>query len=372
LVKIKVGEKARNFCLPDAENRSRSLGEFLGQKVVLVFSVESFTLDSTKELCLFRDAMSQLTNLHAQVVGVDANPPEANKALAAKHRLHFPILSDGGLEVNKAFGLAKEDAAGKLLAKRAIVVLSEDGTVLYEWVAQDTFDEPDYEEIQGFLKPTVRKEHASMVKPTVITFSRQIGSGGDEIARHVSQMLGWAYVDKSLVVEVGRSLGYHEEDIVDFCEDTYRVQTFVDKLMVRRTAKASINMEGDIHIRKFLDEEQCLATVQSVINNLAGRGNTVIVGRGGQAILKHKVGALHIRVIAPPEVRLQRIMRSESVGELDAQRMMEENDRAASEYLRRFYGIDWNDPVNYDLVLNTAKLDLSTAALLISQAASQT
>ncbi len=360
---VQVGEKAPNFSLLDTDSRIRSLNEFLGQKAVLVFSVEAFTADSTKELCPFRDTMNQLTNLHAQIVGVDTNSPSQNKLLAEKHRLHFPILSDPDREAVAAYGLDK----------RGLVVLDENGTVLYSWVSRMSSDCPDYEEIKGLLKPAAPKEQAPMISPTVITISRQIGSGGDEIAQHISQMLGWSYVDKALMVEVGRSLGYHEEDIVDFCEDTYRVQSFVDKLMLRKKpAKSSFTVKDNAQIRKALDEEQCLNTIQTVINTLASRERTVIVGRGGQAILKHKVGVLHVRIIAPQAVRVQRIMQSEGLTEEGARRLIEENDRAASEYLQRFYNIDWDDPANYDMVLNTAKLDLSTAALMIASAASQT
>jgi cytidylate kinase len=83
------------------------------------------------------------------------------------------------------------------------------------------------------------------------------------------------------------------------------------------------------------------------------------------------VGVLHVRVIAPQAVRVHRIMQREGVNEEEAQKMIEENDKAASEYLQRFYNIDWDAPANYDIVINTAKLDLSTAALLIASAASQ-
>ena len=360
---LHVGDKAPDFSLPDAENRTRNLKEFLGQKVVLAFFVEDFTLTCTKEVCEFRDSMDNMINLGAQIVGVDTNGPAAIKAFAEKNRLVFPILSDEKREVIGAYGVSG----------RAVFLLDQDGFILYKWVSQKPLDEPNYDEIKAYLKAVPPEEHAPMVAPTVMTFSRQIGSGGDEIAQHVSQMLGWAYVDKSLMVEVGRSMGISEEDIVDFCEDTYRVQSFVDKLMLRRKpAKASFAVKGDAHIRKVLDEEQCLSTIQTVINNLAGRGKAVIVGRGGQAILKRKVGVLHVRVIAPQVVRVHRLMQSEGLSEEEALRVIAENDRASSEYLQRFYNIDWDDAANYDLVLNMAKLDLSTAALMIASAASQT
>jgi len=317
--------------------------------------------------------MSQLTNLHAQIVGVEINTPVANKLLAEKNRLHFPILSDATYEVIKAYGLKTPDSAGHPMAKRSIFVLNEQGVVIYRWIPEKPSDEPEYDEIKELLKPIAPKAQAAMVAPTVITISRQIGSGGDEIAKHLSQMLGWPYVDKTLMVEVGRSIGFSEEDIVDFWEDTYRVQGFVDKLMLRRKpVKLSFDIKDNAHVRKTLDEEQCLSTIQTVINNLASRGKTVIAGRGGQAILKHKIGVLHIRIIAPKTVRIQRVMHSEGVTEEDALKLIEENDRAAAEYLQRFYSINWDDPANYDVILNTAKLDLSTAALMIAQAASQT
>ena len=110
--KLKVGDKAPNFNLPDVENRNRSLKEFLGQKVVLVFFVGAFTSSCTKELCVFRDSIAQLIDLNAQIVGIDVNVPSANKGLAEKNRLTFPILSDYKREVIEKYGLEVPDFAG--------------------------------------------------------------------------------------------------------------------------------------------------------------------------------------------------------------------------------------------------------------------
>jgi cytidylate kinase len=51
--------------------------------------------------------------------------------------------------------------------------------------------------------------------------------------------------------------------------------------------------------------------------------------------------------------------------------LIKDNDQATLEYLRRFYNIDWEDPEIYDLVLNTGKIDLDTAARVIASATSQ-
>jgi peroxiredoxin/cytidylate kinase len=359
---VEVGEKAPNFSLSDTENRNRSLNEFLGQKTVLVFDAKAFLSNATKELCEFRDRLSHMINLNAQIVGVDTNAPSANKLLAEKYRLHFPILSDLKHEVTQAYGLD--------VPKRSIFVLEENGLVSYRWISKNSSDEPNFEEIEAILKKVAPKEQAANIPPTVITISRQIGSGGDEIAHEVARILGWSHFDKNLMVEVGRDLGVSEQDIVDFCEDTYRVQSLVDKLMLRRKpAKQSFTVKDNAHVRKTLDEEQCLGTIQTVINNLASRGKTVIVGRGGQAILKHKVGVLHVRVVAPKEVRLERIMKSEGLKQEDALKKIEENDKSTAEYLQRFYNIDLDNIAIYDMVLNTSKIDLGTAAKVIASIA---
>ena len=64
-------------------------------------------------------------------------------------------------------------------------------------------------------------------------------------------------------------------------------------------------------------------------------------------------------------------MQKQGLSEDEALKQINDNDKAAFEYIERFYSIDWSDPTNYDIVLNTAKIDVSTAALMIASIASQ-
>ncbi len=378
---VKVGDKAPDFNLPDMEKRSRSLKEFLGQKVILVFFVGAFTPTCTKEVCEFRDWMAHLVNLKAQIVGIDVKVPSANKGFAEKNRLPFPVLSDYKHEVSEAYGLGMPHLAGPEgessacclgsgcypIAKRSIFILDENGIVRYTWVSENPTVEPSYDEIKKVLQQTVSEEQFAKVPRTVITISRQLGSGGEEIALKVCRILGYSCFDKGLMVSVAKSLGVSEEDIEDFSEDTYKVKGFVDKILLRKKPVAiSHSLKNNVQMRKVLDEEGCLSTIQMVINSLASRGEVVIVGRGGQAILKDKVGTLKVRIVAPTEIRIERIMKSEGLSKENAFKMIEDSDRATAEYLRRFYNIDWEDPSIYDMVLNTGKMDLSTAARVIA------
>ena len=153
--KIKVGEKAPDFTLPDVNKNPRSLHEFLGKKIVLAFFVGAFTSTCTKEACAFRDSMAQLIDLNAQVVGVAVTDPFSNKAFSEKNRLPFPVLSDYRREVIKQWKLELPDFAGLkgyTVAKRSIFILDQAGFVRYVWISEDPSVEPDYGEIQKALE----------------------------------------------------------------------------------------------------------------------------------------------------------------------------------------------------------------------------
>lgn len=154
-IKIKVGDEAPDFTLPDTDKKQRSLKEFLGQKIVLAFFVGAFTATCTKEMCEFRDSMARLTDLKAQIIGISVNDPFSNKAFAEKNRLPFPVLSDYNREVVKRYGLELTDFAGLkgyTVAKRSIFILDIDGVVRYVWVSDNPTVEPNYMEIQKALE----------------------------------------------------------------------------------------------------------------------------------------------------------------------------------------------------------------------------
>jgi len=147
---IKVGNKAPDFTLPDVDLKNRSLKEFLGQKVVLVFFVGAFTSVCTKEMCAFRDSMSRLVDLKAQVIGISVNDPFSNKAFSEKNRLPFSVLSDYKREIIKQYGLEFPNFSGLegyTVAKRSIFILDKDGIVRYVWTTNNPAIEPNYQEI---------------------------------------------------------------------------------------------------------------------------------------------------------------------------------------------------------------------------------
>ena len=149
-----IGSAAPDFTLVDMEMKPRSLGEFRGRKVVLAFYPGAFTSVCQKEMCTFRDALSNLESLDAQVVGVSVNDPFSNKAFHEMNMLNFPLLCDYNREVVKAYGVYHEDFAGLkgyTAAKRSVFIIDREGIIRYRWVSENPGVEPDYGKIEAEL-----------------------------------------------------------------------------------------------------------------------------------------------------------------------------------------------------------------------------
>jgi glutaredoxin-dependent peroxiredoxin len=149
-----VGDKAPAFKLFDTTKTVRTLEEFAGKKTVVAFFPGAFTGVCDKELCSFRDSMSELNNLDAQVVAISVDSPFANRGFAAKYGFEFPLLSDFNREVINTYDIALQDFAGipgYTVAKRSVFLLDKEGIVRFKWVTDNPGVEPNYEEIKTEL-----------------------------------------------------------------------------------------------------------------------------------------------------------------------------------------------------------------------------
>ena len=211
---------------------------------------------------------------------------------------------------------------------------------------------------------------------TTITISREYGSGGDEIATRMCELLGYQYYDKALMAQVVKETGLSETEIVDYSEDNYKVRGFLDRLLSmgspREIGRAASWAEDPSGTRTrevaILSEAHGIALVQSAIRAVYKKGNVVIVGRGGQAILKGLPGVLHVRVQAPLEVRFQHISSGGKIHQMGLRREIVEHDQATADYLKRFYDIDWADPRLYDVVINASRVPVEAAAQMLVEA----
>lgn len=123
--------------------------------MILAFFPGAFTSVCTKELCTFRDSLSRLKGLKAELVAISVNDPFTLKGFADTHNLQFPLLSDYTREVSRRYGGVHDDFAGLkgyTASKRAVFIIDRGGVVRYAWVSDNPLVEPNYEEITRELE----------------------------------------------------------------------------------------------------------------------------------------------------------------------------------------------------------------------------
>jgi peroxiredoxin len=145
---VTVGSKAPDFTLHDQDRQSVTLSEQRGKPVVLAFFPAAFSSVCEKELCTFRDSMTQLNQSKAQVYGISVDTFFSLKAFRDQQKLNFPLLSDFNKEVIRDYGVFNEDMIGlKGIAKRAVFVIDKEGVVRHSEVLDDARNEPNYQKV---------------------------------------------------------------------------------------------------------------------------------------------------------------------------------------------------------------------------------
>jgi len=132
--RVRVGDEAPDFVLPDRTGKMVRLSEFRGRKaVVLYFYPKDDTPGCTKESCAFRDSYQDFQDAGAEVIGVSSDSAESHGRFAAKHRLPFTLLADQGAQVRKRYGVP---ATLGLLPGRVTFVIDRAGIVRHVFNSQ--------------------------------------------------------------------------------------------------------------------------------------------------------------------------------------------------------------------------------------------
>ena len=152
----KVGERAPDFALYDADKKLRHMKEFLSKdhRTIVAFFPGAFTGGCIKEMCTFRDMLPELEKLNGTLVGISVDAPFAQKAFAEKYELTFPLLCDFDRATVKAYQVVWKNLGGVEgynTANRAIFVLDERGKILFKWVAENPGVLPDFEVLKNAL-----------------------------------------------------------------------------------------------------------------------------------------------------------------------------------------------------------------------------
>lgn len=153
---VEVGSQAPDFTLLNTERQPVSLSSLTGDKAaVIAFFPAAFSGVCQKELCTFRDGLSDYNDLNANVVAISPDHVFSNKAFAEQNEINFPVLTDFTLSTIKAYDVAFENFAGVegyTACARAVFVVDKEGKVAYAEVTENPGVEPNYEAVQAAVK----------------------------------------------------------------------------------------------------------------------------------------------------------------------------------------------------------------------------
>ncbi|HEX2438551.1 MAG TPA: cytidylate kinase-like family protein [Methylomirabilota bacterium] len=193
----------------------------------------------------------------------------------------------------------------------------------------------------------------------IVTISHQLGSGGGEVAHAVAERLGYRSVGAEVLAEAAQRYGLVEERLTRLGEAK---PAFLDRLAA--------------------ETQTYIAVMQSAVYEAVRDDDVVVLGRGGQWLLRDVPHVLRVRLIAPFEVRVRRLAEAFTSGtgrppsapapQHAVADLVRRDDADKAGRLRYLYDRDINDPRLYDLMVNTAKGDQEGAIDLIVRAAQRT
>lgn len=175
----------------------------------------------------------------------------------------------------------------------------------------------------------------------LITFSRQTGSLGDEIARQLAEKLEVTHINRDYTLKnwFPEIATRHEIHMLSESPGYY----------LKKSSKGMTFQEFlENRLKQFIKDE-----------------SAVISGLGSQIIFHDHPSALHVKVIASQKIRTERIMSINNLIDTDAAKILEVTDRRHRRYIQAVYGRDWSDPLLYDLILNTDHIGLKDSVELL-------
>ena len=208
---------------------------------------------------------------------------------------------------------------------------------------------------------------------SVITITQQYGCAGDQIAAQLAARLRWRCVNHEIVDQVAQWLGVTVEEAA---QHNLRLYNFVERFLLSmqlscpETVEALAGQPG-LPILPHKQEHLYHQALQRVIEVIADSGRKVIVDHGAQALLAGRPDVLHVQVVAPLASRIHMVMQRERLGQKEALARIQQREREVARYLRLQCRRDVNDPLLYDLTINSNTLDLESQVNMICQAYAQ-
>lgn len=202
------------------------------------------------------------------------------------------------------------------------------------------------------------------MEKTIITISREFGSGGREIGKKIAEQLNIPFYDKELIEIAAKESGIDKELFEDSDERTSRGFHLLGALGYSLGGPLSTITELSLNDRLFM--------VQSdIIKQVAEQGSCVIVGRCADYVLRDHKDVLNVFIHARMEDRKKRAVNSYEVDERDIEGSIRKIDKKRANYYEYYTDRKWGRAENYDISINSSSFGIDGTVEIIKSLASK-
>lgn len=197
---------------------------------------------------------------------------------------------------------------------------------------------------------------------TIITISRQFGSGGREIGKKLSERYNIPYYDKELIALAAKQSGYSEEVFAK--ADERATNSLLYSLIM-----GSYNMGGRIATYNDMPINDKLFLIQAnIIKEAAQKGPCVIVGRCADYVLRDFKDVFHVFIYADKASRIEHSVKLHGLDPDKASDILTKKDKQRANYYNFYTNKRWDDTSNFHLMLNSAMFGLDGSVEIIADA----
>jgi cytidylate kinase len=192
----------------------------------------------------------------------------------------------------------------------------------------------------------------------VITISREFGSGGRVIGKHVADKLGISFYDRNLIGLIAEESGL-AHDFIQNSDESFTARTPLyfsagDLYSHMSFSPAAMSLQDQIHV-----------LLGDIINSLAEKERCVIVGRSADYFLRGRDDCLNVFLHARKAFKLKRLTEAYGMPAPEAEKAMEKTDKARAGYYKYYSEQVWGRAANYHISLDSGELGDGLCAEII-------
>lgn len=196
----------------------------------------------------------------------------------------------------------------------------------------------------------------------MVVVSREYGAGGSEFASLLGERLGWYVFDRDIIERVAERL-HVATGVVERQDEQCPgwMARIASSLMISPPESPTV-----LDTSGVLTPDAIAEAANAAILTAAKSPPVIIVGHGSQYIFRERPGTFQVRISAPVEARLERIMARDGGSREDAAAHARRMDNQRQAYVQRYYHHYWGDPLLFDAQFNSARVSIDEAVACVA------